>query len=44
MHSLFVREYNEEVDSQPYVCSDILKEYNCDTVEDFQFMDFYQIM
>lgn len=34
MHSLFIREYNEEVDSQPYVCSDILKEYNCDTVED----------
>lgn len=34
MHSLFIREYNEVVDSQPYVCSDILKEYNCDTVED----------
>lgn len=34
MHSLFIREYNEEVDSQPYVCSDILKEYNCDSIED----------
>lgn len=34
MHSLFVREYNEGVDSQPYMCSDILKEYNCDSVDE----------